>query len=197
MIKRSAARSRKTNETTIELQLNLEGKGESQIDTGIGFFDHMLQTFAKHGSFDLTVAAEGDLCVDQHHLVEDVGIALGEAFLQALGDKTGINRAGCFAFPMDESLGLCAVDLSGRPFLEYRIKLAHKKIGAFETVNLPNFFAGFVNGAKLNLHILLAYGKDPHHKVEACFKAFGKAMRIACSLDKNVQGIVPSTKGVL
>lgn len=188
---------RTTKETEIYLRLNLDGKGISEVDTGIGFFDHMLQAFAKHGCFDLTLKAKGDLHVDQHHTVEDVGIALGEAFAQALVDKKGINRAGYFVFPMDESLGICAVDLSSRVFLEYRLKLGQKKIGAFETVNLPNFFSGFVNGAKSNLHLVLAYGKDPHHKVEACFKAFGKALRMACSRDENLKGVIPSTKGVL
>jgi imidazoleglycerol-phosphate dehydratase len=188
---------RTTKETKIVLKLNLDGKGESKINTGIGFFDHMLEAFAKHGCFDLEITAKGDLQVDQHHTVEDVGIVLGEAFAKALGDKKGINRTGYFVFPMDESLCICAVDLSSRSHLEYRIKLPQRKIGDFETVNLPNFFSGFVNGARLNLHLIMAYGKDPHHKVECCFKAFGKAMRMACSLDKAIKGIIPSTKGVL
>jgi len=197
MTKRTATISRSTKETQIVLTLNLDGKGISKIDTGIGFFNHMLEAFAKHGCFDLMIAAKGDLVVDQHHTVEDIGIVLGEAFAKALGDKKGINRTGYFVFPMDEALSICAVDLSGRPFLEYRMKVAREKIGDFEPINLPNFFAGFVNGARLNLHLVLAYGKDPHHKVEACFKAFGKAMRMACSLDRAMKGIIPSTKGVL
>jgi len=189
--------SRKTNETKINLKIHLDGKGISQIDTGIGFFDHMLEAFAKHGCFDLSIQVKGDLHVDQHHTIEDIGIALGEAFSQVLGDKKGINRTGYFVFPMDEALSICAVDLSGRSFLKYQMKIAQKKIGDFETINLPNFFSGFVNGGRLNLHLVLAYGKDPHHKVEACFKAFGKAMRMACSLDKTIKGIIPSSKGVL
>jgi imidazoleglycerol-phosphate dehydratase len=197
MTKRTATISRSTKETQIVLTLNLDGKGVSKINTGIGFFDHMLEAFAKHGCFDLTIKAKGDLMVDQHHTVEDIGIVLGEAFAKALGDKKGINRTGYFVFPMDEALSICAADLSGRPFLEYRMKVAKEKIGDFETINLPNFFAGFVNGARLNLHLVLAYGKDPHHKVEACFKAFGKAIRMACSLDQSMKGIIPSTKGVL
>lgn len=197
MSKRMVEYSRKTKETWISLKLNLDGKGISQIDTGIGFFDHMLEAFAKHGRFDLSIQAKGDLHVDQHHMVEDLGIALGEAFLKALNTKKGINRTGYFAFPMDESLSICAVDLSGRSFLKYQMKIAQRKIGDFETINLPNFFAGLVNGARMNFHMVLAYGKDPHHKVEACFKAFGKAMRMACSLDKAIKGIIPSTKGIL
>lgn len=196
-MKRTSAISRSTKETQIVLMLNLDGKGISKINTGIGFFDHMLETFAKHGGFDLTIQAKGDLIVDQHHTVEDIGIVLGEAFVKALGDKKGIHRTGYFVFPMDEALSICAVDLSGRPFLEYRMKAAREKIGDFEPINLPNFFTGFVNAARLNLHLVLAYGKDPHHKVEACFKAFGKAMRMACSLDRSMKGIIPSTKGVL
>ncbi len=197
MTKRTATISRSTKETQIVLTLNLDGKGISKIDTGIGFFNHMLEAFAKHGCFDLTILAKGDLAVDQHHTVEDIGIVLGEAFAEALGDKRGINRTGYFVFPMDEALSICAADLSGRPFLEYRMKVAQRKIGDFEPINLPNFFSGFVNGARLNLHLVLAYGKDPHHKVEACFKAFGKTMRMACSLDRAMKGVIPSTKGVL
>ncbi len=194
---RSAEMNRITKETQIDLKLKLDGKGVSKIETGIGFFDHMLELFAKHGGFDLEITAKGDLQVDQHHTVEDVGIALGEAFLKALGDKKGINRTGFFVFPMDEALSICAVDLSNRAYLEYKMKMGPRKLGEFETVNLPNFFAGFVNGARLNLHIVLKYGKDPHHKAEACFKAFGKAMRMACSLDPAMKGIIPSTKGVI
>jgi imidazoleglycerol-phosphate dehydratase len=196
-MKRNVNRTRSTKETSIQMTLNLDGKGISEIDTGIGFFDHMLETFAKHGCFDLKLKVQGDLHVDQHHTVEDVGIVLGEAFLEALGSKKGINRTGYFVFPMDESLSICAVDFGGRPYLEYKMKISSKKIGDFEVVNLPNFFAGFMAAARLNLHLVLLYGKDPHHKVEACFKAWGKAMRMACSRDKVLKGIIPSTKGVL
>jgi imidazoleglycerol-phosphate dehydratase len=197
MPKRIVEISRFTKETEIRLRINLDGKGISRINTGIGFFDHMLEAFAKHGCFDLTIQAKGDLAVDQHHIVEDIGLVLGEAFLKALGDKKGINRAGYFVFPMDEALSICAVDLSSRPFLQYRMKVSQRKIGDFETMNLPNFFAGLVNGARMNLHLVLPYGKDPHHKVEACFKALGKAMRMACSLDPELKGMILSTKGVL
>jgi imidazoleglycerol-phosphate dehydratase len=197
MPKRIVEISRITKETEIRLRINLDGKGISEINTGIGFFDHMLETFAKHGCFDLTLQAKGDLAVDQHHTVEDIGIVLGEAFLKALGNKKGINRTGYFVFPMDEALSICAVDLSGRAFLGYRMKVPQRKIGDFETLNLQNFFAGFVNGARLNLHLVLAYGKDPHHKIETCFKALGKAMRMACSLDPTLKGMIPSTKGAL
>ena len=195
--RRIAKCKRITCETTIQLQIDLDGKGRAQVETGIGFFDHMLAAFAKHGGFDLILNIGGDLHVDQHHTVEDAGIVLGEAILMALGDKKGINRAGYFAFPMDESLGICAVDLSGRSHLEYRMKIAQRKIGDFETINLANFFSGFVNGARANVHLVLLYGNDPHHKVEACFKAFGKAMRHACAKDKRLKGMMPSTKGVL
>lgn len=197
MSKRNVEIERFTKETQITLKLDLNGTGNAQAQTGIGFFDHMLEAFARHGCFDLIIQAKGDLYVDQHHTVEDVGIVLGEAFLKALGNKKGINRTGYFVFPMDEALSICAVDLSNRPFLEYRVKVGSKKIGDFETINMPNFFAGVVNGARMNLHLVLAYGKDPHHKIEACFKAFGRAMRMACSLDKTLKGIIPSTKGIL
>lgn len=197
MNNRTVNKKRTTKETDISVVLKLDGTGSSKISTGIGFFDHMLEAFAKHGAFDLELQVKGDLHVDQHHTVEDVGIILGEAFFTGLGDKQGINRTGFFVFPMDEALSLCSVDLSGRPFLKYQVKVAQRKIGDFETINLPNFFSGFVNGARMNLHLLLPYGKDPHHKVEACFKAFGKAMRMACALDQILKGIIPSTKGVL
>jgi imidazoleglycerol-phosphate dehydratase len=197
MSKRIVNCDRSTNETSIQLTLNLDGTGRAEISTGIGFFDHMLQTLAKHGCFDLKLKAKGDLHVDQHHTVEDVGIVLGDAFVKALGDKKGINRTGYFVFPMDESLSICAVDFGGRPHLEYKMKVPPRKIGDFEAVNLPNFFAGFVAAARVNLHLVLLYGKDPHHKVEACFKALGKALRMACSRDKALKGIIPSTKGVL
>lgn len=197
MSKRKVTITRSTKETSIDLTLNLDGKGSSKIQTGIGFFDHMLETFAKHGCFDLQLKGKGDLHVDQHHLVEDIGIALGEALLKALGDKKGINRTGYFVFPMDESLSICAVDFGGRPFLEYKVKTLPKKVGDFETINLPNFFAGLVSAARINLHLILLYGKDPHHKIESCFKALGKALRMACSTDRTLKGIIPSTKGVL
>jgi len=194
---RKAKIHRQTKETDIKIGLNVDGRGQYRVSTGIRFFDHMLELFAHHGGFDLELKASGDLDVDQHHTVEDVGIVLGEAFAKALGDKKGINRTGYFVFPMDEALSICAVDLSGRSHLEYRMKMSAKKVGDFETVNLPNFFSGFVGGSRLTLHLSGVYGKDPHHKIESCFKAFGKAMRMACSLDKVLKGIIPSTKGVL
>lgn len=187
---------RQTKETSINLQLNLDGKGKSTISTGIGFFDHMLEAFSKHSCFDIQLECQGDLYVDQHHTVEDVGIVLGEAYGKAL-NKMGIARTGFFAFPMDESLAICSVDISNRPSLAYNVDVPSTKIGDFDTVNLPNFFAGFVQGALVNLHMQVPYGKDPHHMVEAIFKAFGKALRMACALDEKRKGEIPSTKGVL
>ncbi len=181
--KRSAEIQRLTLETQIQLRLNVDGKGQASICTGIGFFDHLLEAMAKHGSFDVNIACQGDLHVDQHHTVEDVGIALGEAFALALKDKRGLARTGYFVFPMDESLAICAIDFSNRPHLAYQVEMAETTIGAFETVNLPNFFSGFVKGAQVNLHLQVPYGSDPHHKAEALFKAFGKALNMACSID--------------
>lgn len=185
---------RKTKETDITIRLNIDGTGESCCDTGIGFFDHMMATFAKHGLFDIDIQCNGDLQVDQHHTIEDLGIALGKSFSQALGSKRGIKRTGYFVFPMDESRSICAVDIINRPYLQYDVTIDEKKIGDFETINLSNFFAGFVSACSVTLHIDVR-GNDPHHRVEAMFKAFGKTMKMACECDERVINRVPSTKG--
>ena len=195
--KRETIRKRVTKETGIHLMLNIDGSGRSSISTKIGFFDHMLNAFAKHGDFNLDVVCNGDLHIDQHHTVEDIGIALGEAFTEVLKDKRGIARSGYFAFPMDESLAICSLDFSNRPCLEYNVPLAENKCGDFETVNLPNFFSGFVKGAQVNLHIQVPYGADPHHKMEAIFKAFGKALKMATRIEEKRALEIPSTKGML
>ncbi len=195
--KREAYIERRTKETDIIANLNIDGMGQACIQTGIGFFDHMLDAFTKHGGFDLKITCQGDLHIDQHHTVEDVGIVLGEAFAKALGDKRGIARSGYFVFPMDESLAICALDLSNRPHLTCNIEVGALRIGDFDTLNLSNFFSGFVKGAQVNLHVQVPYGMDPHHKVEALFKAFGKALSMACTLDATRTGVIPSTKGLL
>jgi imidazoleglycerol-phosphate dehydratase len=188
---------RKTKETSIAITLAIEGKGTYDIDTGIRFLDHMLELFAKHGGFDLTVKAVGDLDIDQHHTVEDVGIALGEAFKKALGKKVGINRAGYFVLPMDETLCVVAVDLSGRPALVYEDKIRAVMVGDLQVELLPDFFGGFVNACGANLHAKVLYGRSSHHKVESIFKCFSRAMRYACSTDARLKDQLPSTKGLL
>lgn len=193
--KRESSVCRMTTETAIELSLNLDGSGESKVNTGIGFLDHMLTSFSKHGLFDLELICRGDLEIDQHHTVEDVGICLGEAIRSSVGEKRGIYRSGFFVFPMDEARGTCAVDLSGRSVLQYQLSLNDGKIGDFDLVNLRNFFEGFVQGAKCNLQLDIPTGDDPHHKVEALFKAFGKAIRMACAIDERMGNRIPSTKG--
>jgi len=228
---RKAAKSRKTNETDIRVSLNLDGTGEYQIGTGIPFFDHMLTLFAKHGVLDLKLRCKGDLEVDAHHTVEDCGIALGQAFLEALGDKKGLKRYGTgfdpsatrtgqYAtesseataeayVPMDECLARCVIDFSGRPYLIWRglDDLAHKRIteaekmqdmsSAFRFGLAREFFQGFANEARCNLHLELLYGDEPHHVIEALFKAFAKAVDFACQRDPRIAGVVPSTKGKL
>ncbi|GGH72528.1 imidazoleglycerol-phosphate dehydratase [Compostibacillus humi] len=193
---RQAKISRNTKETEIELELNIDGTGKASIDTGIGFFDHMLTLLAKHGLFDLTVKCRGDLEVDQHHSVEDVGIALGQAFHQAIGNKEGINRYASVTIPMDESLSTVTVDISGRPYLVYRVEGLKDKVGNFDTELVEEFFQGFTNNAKINLHIQLAYGRNTHHCIESIFKGFGRALDQASLLNPRIQG-VPSTKGLL
>lgn len=188
---------RETRETQIRISLGLEGKGRYAITTGIRFFDHMLELFAKHGGFDLTLTATGDLDVDQHHTVEDVGIALGEAFTKALGTKVGINRAGYFLMPMDETLGIAAVDLSGRPHAVVDLGLRVRIVGDLQTELLHDFFEGFAQGARANVHVKVMYGRSNHHRVEAVFKAFARAMRVACAKDKQMLRALPSTKGLL
>ena len=194
---RTAAIHRKTNETDIRLKLNLDGKGKSRISTGIRFFDHMLDLVARHGAFDLEIAAKGDLDVDQHHTVEDVGIAFGEALLIALGSKRGILRAGYFLMPMDETLAAAAVDLSGRPYCVVNAKITAKLVGDFQTELTEDFFQGFAQAARANVHLRALYSRSSHHQVEAIFKAFARALRFAVSRDKRLRSVLPSTKGLL
>ena len=187
---------RETNETKISVEINLDGGGKNSIDSGIGFFNHMLNLFAAHGQFDLTVDCDGDLEVDGHHSVEDIGIALGQAIKNALGDKRGINRYGTFFLPMDETLALVSLDISGRPFLVYDAGDLAPMIGNFDTELTEEFLRALAFNAGLTLHVKILYGKNSHHKVEAIFKALGHALRIATEYDSKVSGI-PSTKGVL
>jgi imidazoleglycerol-phosphate dehydratase len=194
---RSAIIHRKTNETDIRLKLNLDGRGKSRVSTGIRFFDHMLDLVARHGAFDLEIAAKGDLDVDQHHTVEDVGIALGEAVVKALGSKRGILRAGYFLMPMDETLAAAAVDLGGRPFCILKAKISAKRVGNFQTELTEDFFQGFAQAARANVHLRALYGRSSHHQVEAIFKAFARALRFAVSRDKRLRHVLPSTKGLL
>lgn len=196
VVRKSAVR-RVTKETRIHGTLRVEGKGRYDISTGIRFFDHMLELFAKHGGFDLTLCAQGDLDVDQHHTVEDVGIVLGQLFAKALGDKRGINRAGYFVMPMDETLAVVAVDLSGRPALVYRDLVRVRLVGDLQSELLEDFFDGFVHHAGANLHAKVLYGRSNHHKVEAVFKCFARAMRVACAKDARLKDDLPSTKGLL
>ena len=188
---------RKTLETDITLRLNVDGRGTYTVSTGIRFFDHMLESFAKHGGFDLELKCIGDLDVDQHHTVEDVGIALGEAFAMALGDKRGILRAGYFVMTMDETLAVAAVDLSGRTACVVDDQLTAPVVGDLVTELVPDFFDGFARGAHANVHIKTMYGRNNHHKIEAIFKAFARAMRAACSKDERMKDLLPSTKGLL
>jgi len=194
---RRAAVERNTKETHIKASLKIEGRGSYDISTGIRFFDHMLELFTKHGAFDLKLKAEGDLDVDQHHTVEDVGIVLGQLFAQALGDRRGINRAGYFVLPMDETLAVVAVDLGGRPALVYKDEVKVQMVGDLQTELVEDFFGGFVNHAGANLHAKVLHGRSNHHKIEAIFKCFARAMRYACSTDKQLKNLLPSTKGLL
>ena len=195
--KRTATIARHTAETRIDLSLILEGQGRYNVSTGIRFFDHMLELFTRHGAFDLNLKCDGDLDVDQHHTVEDVGIALGEAFHQALGDKRGILRAGYFIMPMDETLAIAAVDLSGRPAFAVDTKVRKHLVGDLQTELVTDFFEGFACGARANVHVKTMYGRSNHHKIEAIFKAFARALRVACSRDKQLGKMLPSTKGLL
>ena len=194
---RSATVRRDTRETRITGALKIEGRGKYEISTGIRFFDHMLELFAKHGGFDLKLRAEGDLDVDQHHTVEDVGIVLGQLFTKALGDRKGINRAGYFAMPMDETLAVVALDLGGRPALVYRDLVKARLVGDLQAELIEDFFSGFVNHAGTNLHARVLYGRSSHHKIEAVFKCFARAMKYACSKDARLKDQLPSTKGLL
>ncbi len=197
MTPRKAQVERNTKETRIRADLNIDGTGQYEIQTGIRFFDHMLESFARHGGFDLTLRADGDLDVDQHHTVEDCGIVLGQAFAAALGDKTGILRSGYFLMPMDESLAAAAVDLSGRPALVYRAPARFRLVGDLQVELLHDFFDGFVSHCGANLHLRILYGRSSHHRIEALFKCWAKAMRFACSRDARLKDQLPSTKGVL
>jgi len=194
---RRATLHRKTNETDIRLTLNVDGRGQYRISTGIRFFDHMLELFARHGGFDLELQAKGDLDVDQHHTVEDVGIALGEAFDKALGDKRGILRAGYFLMPMDETLGLAAVDFGGRTAAVVETRVRSRLVGDLQGELVPDFFEGFARGARANVHARVMYGRSSHHKIESLFKAFARALRAACWRDRRLAGMLPSTKGLL
>jgi imidazoleglycerol-phosphate dehydratase len=194
---RTASVERNTRETRIRGSLRIEGKGRYEISTGVRFLDHMLELFAKHGGFDLTLHAEGDLDVDQHHTVEDTGIVLGQLFARALGDRKGINRAGYFVMPMDETLAVVAVDLGGRPYLVYDGKVRTRLVGDLQSELLEDFFHGFTTHAGANLHAKVLYGRSSHHKVEAVFKCFARAMRYACSKDARLKDELPSTKGLL
>lgn len=188
---------RDTTETKIHLRLNIDGQGTYTVSTGIRFFDHMLELFTRHGGFDLDLTVKGDLDVDQHHTVEDTGIALGEAFAQALGDKRGILRAGYFVMPMDETLAVAAVDLSGRIAYAVDDQVTVPLVGDLQTELVTDFFEGFARGAKCNVHIKVMYGRSNHHKIEASFKAFARALRGATSRDERMRELLPSTKGLL
>jgi imidazoleglycerol-phosphate dehydratase len=194
---RRAVIDRRTAETHIRLRLVLDGHGKYAITTGIRFFDHMLELLTRHGGFDLTLHAKGDLDVDQHHTVEDVGIALGEAFSAALGSRRGINRAGYFVMPMDETLGVAAVDFSGRPASIVDLKLTVARVGDLQSELVDDFFGGFAQGGRANVHLKVLYGRSSHHQVEALFKAFARALRMACSVDRRLRRTMPSTKGLL
>ena len=194
---RAAEIARKTKETDITVNLSIDGKGKYAIDTQIGFFTHMLEAFAKHGLFDIKLKAKGDIEVDQHHTIEDIGIVLGQAFNKALGNKKGINRAGYFVYPMDEALAAVAVDIGGRPYLQYDVKFKERLCGNFDTNTLEDFFYGFSVGAGSNIAVRMPFGRSDHHKIEAIFKAFAKSMKMACSTDARAIDDIPSTKGTI
>ncbi len=197
MKSRKAVIHRQTTETDIRVRLNLDGQGRYRISTGIRFLDHMLELFTRHGGFDLQLTARGDLDVDQHHTVEDVGITLGEAFRKALGNKKGILRAGYFLMPMDETLAVAALDLSGRAYLVLKAPFRVRRVGDLQVELLEDFFEGFATAAQANVHLKVAYGRSSHHRVEALFKAFARALRFACSRDGRLRRQLPSTKGLL
>jgi imidazoleglycerol-phosphate dehydratase len=194
---RRAVIDRKTTETQIALRIALDGRGTYDVRTGIRFLDHMLELVARHGAFDLTIKAKGDLDVDQHHTVEDLGIALGEAVSGALGNRRGINRAGYFVMPMDETLAVAAVDLGGRPHTVVSLGVNVARVGDLQTELVYDFFEGFAIGARANVHVKVLYGRSSHHKIEAVFKAFARALRVACAKDRRLARMLPSTKGLL
>jgi imidazoleglycerol-phosphate dehydratase len=194
---RRAVIDRRTSETQIVLGLTLEGRGRYGVRTGIRFLDHMLELVARHGAFDLKIDARGDLDVDQHHTVEDLGIALGAAVSKALGDRKGINRAGYFVMPMDETLAVAAIDLGGRPHAVVDLKVDVDRVGDLQTELVHDFFEGFAIGSRANVHVKVLYGRSSHHKIEAVFKAFARALRVACSKDRQLARMLPTTKGLL
>ncbi|MEE2637827.1 MAG: imidazoleglycerol-phosphate dehydratase HisB [Acidobacteriota bacterium] len=194
---RRALIERRTTETQIVIRLGLEGRGRYAISTGIRFLDHMLELVARHGVFDLKITATGDLDVDQHHTVEDVGIALGEAVAKAIGTRRGINRAGYFVMPMDETLAVAAIDLSGRPHAVVDLRLRVQRVGDLQSELITDFFEGFAQGARANIHLKVLYGRSSHHQVEALYKAFARALRVACDKDPRLATQLPSTKGLL
>lgn len=197
MTERTASVERNTNETQISIQLNLDGTGQSSLKTGLPFFEHMIDQIARHGMLDLTIDAKGDLEIDAHHTVEDVGITLGQAFKQAIGDKKGVVRYGHAYVPLDEALSRVVIDFSGRPSLEFRVQFPRARVGDFDVDLTHEFFQGFVNHANVTLHIDSLSGVNSHHIAETIFKAFGRALRMAAAHDERMQGIVPSTKGSL
>lgn len=194
---RRAVVERRTRETSIAVRLDVDGRGRYNVETGIRFLDHMLELVARHGAFDLDAKADGDLDVDQHHTVEDLGIALGEAVAKALGSKRGINRAGYFVMPMDETLAVAAIDLGGRAHAVVDLRLKVQRVGDLQAELIPDFFEGFAQGARANVHLKVLYGRSSHHQVEALFKAFARALRFACSKDRRLARTLPSTKGLL
>jgi imidazoleglycerol-phosphate dehydratase len=194
---RRAMIDRRTSETRIRLALNLDGSGKYRVSSGIRFLDHMLELVARHGAFDLSVGIDGDLDVDQHHSVEDLGIVLGEAVSKALGTKRGVHRAGYFVMPMDETLAVAAIDLSGRVHSVVDLRLRVRRVGDLEAELVHDFFDGFAQGARANVHLKVLYGRSSHHHVEACFKAFARALRAACARDRRMARRLPSTKGLL
>jgi len=194
---RSASVSRNTNETKIEVSINLDGQGSAKLNTGIGFLDHMLDQVARHGMFDLEVTAKGDLHIDAHHTVEDIGIVLGQAFNKAIGDKKGITRYGTAIIPLDEALSRVVLDISGRPGLEFDVEFKRAAIGEFDVDLIHEFFQGFVNHANITIHIDNLKGDNAHHQAETIYKAFGRALKMAVCIDPKISGITPSTKGSL
>jgi len=195
-MKRTAKVSRKTSETSINVEINIDGSGKANLNSSIGFLDHMLDQIARHGLFDLNVEAQGDLHIDAHHTVEDIGISLGQAFTKALGERTGIRRYGHAYVPLDEALSRVVLDISGRPGLEFSAQFSRARIGEFDVDLIHEFFQGFVNHANITLHVDNIKGENAHHQAETIFKAFGRALRVAVELDDRVQG-TPSTKGML
>ncbi|HET9370514.1 MAG TPA: imidazoleglycerol-phosphate dehydratase HisB [Vicinamibacterales bacterium] len=194
---RRARIDRRTAETRVRVRLQVEGRGRYDIATGLRFLDHMLETTARHGGFDLEIAADGDLDVDAHHTVEDTGLALGDAFARALGTRRGINRAGYFVMPMDESLAVAAIDLAGRPHAAIDVPVRASRVGDLPTELVADFFEGFATGARANVHLKLLYGRSSHHGIEAIFKAFARALRVACAKDRRLLRVLPSTKELL